>query len=107
MSFPSRYVQPDKIDLRVVLMDSPSLEHQPQHIFYFFKFKLEFPIGVQRSDAPNTKIPQISLRFLSIILRVLRFEVSVYNVYITNQFQTTFAQGRGGGVKSVSRGDCE
>jgi hypothetical protein len=33
------------------------------------------------------------LRFLGIILRVLRLEVSVYNVYITNQLQTTFAQG--------------
>jgi hypothetical protein len=28
----------------------------------------------------------ISLTFLGIILRVLRLEVSVYNVYITNQF---------------------
>jgi hypothetical protein len=28
----------------------------------------------------------ISFRFLSIIFRVLRLEVSVYNVYITNQF---------------------
>jgi hypothetical protein len=36
-----------------------------------------------------------------VILRVLRLEVSVYNVYITNQFQTTFT------VKSDSRGDCE
>ncbi len=40
------------------------------------------------------------------ILRVLRFEVSVYNVYITNQLQSIFSPG-GGGVKSVSRGDCE
>ncbi len=39
-----------------------------------------------------------SLRFLGIILRVLRLEVSVYNVYISNQFQTTFAQGGGGGI---------
>ncbi len=31
------------------------------------------------------------MRFLGIILRVLRLEVSVYNVYITNQFQATFA----------------
>jgi hypothetical protein len=31
------------------------------------------------------------------VLRVLRLEVSMYNVYITNQFQTTFAQGGGGG----------
>jgi hypothetical protein len=32
---------------------------------------------------------------MGIILRVLRLEVSVNNVYITNQFQTTFAQGSG------------
>jgi hypothetical protein len=31
--------------------------------------------------------------FLGIILRVLRLEVSLYNVYIKNQFQITFAQG--------------
>jgi hypothetical protein len=47
------------------------------------------------------------LRFLGTILGVLRLEVSLYNVYITNQFQATFAQGeRGGGVKSFSRRDC-
>jgi hypothetical protein len=40
------------------------------------------------------------LRFLGIIFRVLRLEVSAYNVYITNQFQTTFAQ-EGGGVKPL------
>jgi hypothetical protein len=40
----------------------------------------------------------ISLSLLDIILRALRLEVSVYYVYITNQFQTTFA---------VSRGDYE
>jgi hypothetical protein len=39
----------------------------------------------------------ISLRFLGIILRVLRLEVYVYNVYITNQFPATFAWGGGGG----------
>ncbi len=32
---------------------------------------------------------------------------SVYNVYITNQFKTTFAQGGGEGVKFVCGGDCE
>ncbi len=31
---------------------------------------------------------------------------SVYNVYITKQFQTSYAQ-EGGVVKSVSRGNCE
>jgi hypothetical protein len=41
----------------------------------------------------------ISLRFLGIILRVLRLEVSVY---ITNQFITTFAQdGRGSKIRLV------
>jgi hypothetical protein len=39
---------------------------------------------------------KILLRFLGIILRVLSLEVSVYSVYITNQFHTTFAQGGGG-----------
>jgi hypothetical protein len=54
---------------------------------------------------PKINKRTILLRFLGIILRVLRLEVSVYNVYITNQFQTTFAHGWG--VKYVSGGDCE
>jgi hypothetical protein len=41
--------------------------------------------------------------FPGIILRILRLEVSVYNVYLTNQCQTTFAQG--GGSNICSRGD--
>jgi hypothetical protein len=47
--------------------------------------------------SPRSRIQErtLSLRFLSIILKVLRLEVSVYSVYITNQFQTTFAHGRG------------
>jgi hypothetical protein len=36
------------------------------------------------------------------ILRVRRLEVSVYNVYITNQFQHTFAGGGGGGLNTVN-----
>ncbi len=44
---------------------------------------------------------------LGIIWGVLRLEVSVYNVYITNQLQTTFAGGGGGGgVKNFFGGDC-
>ncbi len=50
-------------------------------------------------------VRKISLRFLGIILQVLRLEVSEYIVYITDQFQATFAGGWGG--ESVSRGDCE
>jgi hypothetical protein len=38
----------------------------------------------------------ISLKFLGIILRVLSLKVSVYNVYITAHFQTTFALLLGG-----------
>ncbi len=49
---------------------------------------------------------QFFLRFLGVILRVLRIEVSVYNVYITKQFQTTFARGWGGGVGVISV-DCD
>jgi hypothetical protein len=41
------------------------------------------------------------------ILRVLRLEVFVYNVYNTNQFQTTFEKRGGRRGKTVSRGDCE
>jgi hypothetical protein len=35
------------------------------------------------------------LTFLGIILRVLRLEVSIFIVDITDQFQTNFAQKRG------------
>jgi len=49
----------------------------------------------------------ISLEFLGIFLSVLRNEVTVCNVYITNQFQTAFAKGGVGGVKYIRRGDCE
>jgi hypothetical protein len=44
--------------------------------------------------------------FQGIILRGLRLEVSVYYVYLTNQFQTP-GPGEGGGGESFSRGDCE
>jgi hypothetical protein len=50
-----------------------------------------------RCDNVQTGMIIISLRFLGIILRVLRLEVSVCNVYITNQFQTTVFGGGGGG----------
>ncbi len=46
------------------------------------------PISLPRSRIHELTI---SLRFLGIILRVLKLEVSVYNVYIKNQFQPTFA----------------
>ncbi len=41
----------------------------------------------------------ISLRFLGIILRVLRLEVSVYNVYISKKHVSNhFARGGGGNL---------
>ncbi len=48
----------------------------------------------------------ISLRFLGITCwKVLRLEVSVYNVNIANQFPTSFSQGGGGGgLKNGNRG---
>ncbi len=52
-------------------------------------------------DCPEAKFMNIKFRWdgLGIFLRVLRFEVPIYNVCIKNRFQITFAQG---GVKSVS-----
>jgi hypothetical protein len=40
-----------------------------------------------------------SFRFLGIILRVLRLEVSAHHVYISYQFQPSFAQGEVGDLK--------
>jgi hypothetical protein len=44
----------------------------------------------------------ISLGFLGIILRVLRLEVFVYNVYIKHHaVSTPFLLGRGGGILNL------
>jgi hypothetical protein len=50
--------------------------------------------GIQARSRSHER--KISSRFFGI--RVFRLEVSVYDVYITNQFQATFDRGRGGGV---------
>ncbi len=49
-------------------------------------------------EFPRSRIHErtVTSKFLGIILRVLRLEVSAYRVYITNQFQSTFAQGEEG-----------
>ncbi len=76
-----------------------------QKLMYSLYTILTFRPGPSKSRIHECTI---LLRFLDIILRVLRLEVSVCNVYITNQFQITSARGGGGGgVKSVSRGDWE
>jgi hypothetical protein len=46
----------------------------------------------------------VSLRFLGIILKVLRLEVSVYNVGIKTSFRPLLLKGWG---ESVSRSDCD
>ena len=81
----------------------------PWHsLIYFFFHSYIYSIAHSYSFSRSRNLERtISLRFLGIILRVLRLKVFVYNVDITNQFQTTFAQRGGGGVKSVSRGNCE
>ncbi len=50
-------------------------------------------INIANPEAEFMHVRTISLRFLGIVLTVLRLQVSVYNVYITNQFPTTFAGG--------------
>ena len=50
-------------------------------------------------DWTQAEFMNVQFWFLGIILKVLRFEVSAYNVYISNQFQTIFAWGW--------VGDCE
>ncbi len=57
--------------------------------FRRFRNGLLFVIGSRSRIHEHT----ISLRFPGIILRVLRLEISVYNDYIENQLQTTFARG--------------
>jgi hypothetical protein len=52
---------------------------------------------VQREPKSQIHEHTSSLRFLGLILRVLRFEVSVQCLHITNQFQPTFAQRVRGG----------
>jgi hypothetical protein len=47
-------VRPDLISLKVIPLDRPSIVHQTAVYFKFYKFKLEFWIGVQSS---HTKIP--------------------------------------------------
>jgi hypothetical protein len=76
------------------------------NILYFPEISLS-PTSLPESCLLNrSRIHEhtISLRVLGTILRVLRLEVSVYNVYITNQFQTLLITG-GRGIKSVNRSE--
>jgi hypothetical protein len=65
---------------------------------FFFFFKVRCSSGeISAKNRSRIHERTISLRFLSIILRVLRLEVSIYNALLqTNQFQNPFARGGGG-----------
>jgi hypothetical protein len=66
-------------------------------------FIFVFLIGRLKPNSKHT----ISLRFLGIIWRVLRLEVSRYNDYIAKQFQTNFFSRGGREQNLFSRGGCE
>jgi hypothetical protein len=53
--------------------------------FVYWRYK---SMRIQKPKSEHT----ILLRFLGIIVRVLRLEVSLCNVYNTNRLQTAFAQ---------------
>ncbi len=60
-----------------------------------------FPPSLLRPEAEFMNV--ISLTFLGIILRVLRLEVSIYNVYLTIPVSNNFCsrRGRGGKIRSI------
>jgi hypothetical protein len=71
--------------------------HVSKKIYFIFIHVLRTQIWKYQNDGWCVSRSQIhertiSLRGLGIILRVLRLEVSVYNIYITNLLQKTFAQ---------------
>ncbi len=48
---------------------------------------------VNSKDFCPNYVQEFGLRFFAIILRDLRLEVSIYNFYITTQFQTILLKG--------------
>jgi hypothetical protein len=74
------------------------LIYEENFLFFFISasYSSSTSIFCQQLRLSRSRIHErtVSLRFLGIILRVLRLEVSVYNVYITNQFKSLF-WGRG------------
>jgi hypothetical protein len=75
-------------------MRSPNMFHRLLYIRHEYRrISVQPKFNLLRLSRSRIHESTMSLRFLGIILRVLRLEVSVYNVYITNQFQTTFSQG--------------
>jgi hypothetical protein len=73
-----------------------------------FQFICSFVWGVSGSRIHEHTISTFHnfIGLLGIILRVLRVEVSIYNVYITNKFKPLLLKGRLG-VKTFCRSDCE
>jgi len=81
-----------------------SLSIRPQQCFpgrqFWDVLSMSAKLGMCVLFNPRSQIHEssISLRFLGIILSVLRLKVFVYNVYIKKKFQPFFAR-RGGGSK--------
>jgi hypothetical protein len=70
-----------------------NIKYEPSLYIIIWTFPVYYLYCVDRSRIHERTI---LLRFLGKILRILRLEVSLYNVYSTNQFQSTVAQGGGG-----------
>ncbi len=68
---------------------------RPHWVYKYFIFAEDEKVYLHRtvihpkSNSWTYKIIEVA----GLILIVLRFQFSIYNVYITNQFQTTFTQG--------------
>ncbi len=68
-----------------------------------FQYEIDFSRGIDSVES----MPGLLKSFFVEVSGFSDLRFFVYNVYITNQFQTTFAQKWGGGGESVSRGDSE
>jgi hypothetical protein len=65
-----------------------------------------WPHNASRKAPPacRSRIHERLVEVSGIILRVLRLEVSIYNVYNTSSFKSLLLNG---GIKSVRRGECQ
>jgi hypothetical protein len=74
---------------------------------FAFMYRIICKMNPRKARQNKSRIHEgtVSLRFLSIILRVFRREASVYNVYTIQTSIKTLAPRGVGGLKSVSRVD--
>ncbi len=95
--------------IRFIIVFTQGKGESCEYLYIIVSYLINFLTSVSWVGTYRSRIHESTnlLRFLAIILIVLRVEVFVYNVYISNQFQATFAWWGRGGEKSVSIGDCE